>query len=129
MTDDTPPRAAALHDLRAAEAARVLGLLDPAGLPTRAQEWVRHGLTTPAVRALASGGVAGPEVLLATAASELGVSIPDDATARAVHARQVIAITARGGDAGAALFALSNSVTDGVTARLRARWRRRPDRR
>ena len=128
--DDTPPRTAALRDLRAADAARVLGVLDPTGLTARAREWHAQGVTSPAVRALAAGGTtAGPAVLLATAAAELGVSVPDEATARVVQARAVIAVTARGGDAGQALFALSNSVTDGITGRLRARWRRRTDRR
>lgn len=118
---------AALEDLRAAEAARVLGLLDTATLPPRARRWTQQALISPATLALAGAapGASGPLVLLATVASEHGVSIHDVATARAVHAESIIGIAGRGGDVSGSLFDLSNSVTDGLTGGVRRWWRDR----
>lgn len=132
MTDVDAARAAALRDLRAAEAARVLGLLDPSTLPPRARSWVAQGLATPAALALAAGpggpASSSPMVLLATLAAEYEVAIHDLGQARAVHAEAVIGLAGQGGDFAGALFDLSNSVTDGITARARRWWRgRRPD--
>jgi hypothetical protein len=125
--DDSEPagRAIAIRDLRAAEAARVLGLLDPATLPDRARGWVAHGLVTPAALALAGGTGRGDSapVLLATLAAECGVSVRDIPSARAVHAEAVLGMA--GADVGPAVFDLANSVTDGVTTRLRRWWRGR----
>lgn len=118
----------ALRDLRAAEAARVLGLLDLGSLPGRAAVWVENGVDTPAARALAAGGdgsqAVSPTVLVATLAAEHGVAIHDLATARAVHAESVIGLLGTGGDFPGAVFGLSNSVTDSVTGGVRRWWSR-----
>lgn len=122
---DPAGRATAIRDLRAADAARVLGLLDPATLPGRAQGWIAHGLVTPAALALAGGTDRGDSatVLLATVAAECGVSVDDVPTARAVHAEAVLGMA--GTEVGPAVFDLANSVTDGLTSRLRRWWRDR----
>ncbi|WP_157970512.1 hypothetical protein [Nakamurella deserti] len=122
---DPTGRATALRDLRAADAARVLGLLDPATLPERARHWTGQGLVTPAALALA-GGTGGTDrfpVLLATVAAEHGVSVADVPTARAVHAEAVLGMT--GAAFGPAVFELANTVTDGLTSRVRRWWRSR----
>ena len=126
MDDLDTARSAALRDLGAAEAARVLGLLDTAALPARARRWVQLGLTTPAAAALAAGTpeapVDNPAVLLATLAAECGVSIHDPVVARSVHAEAIL--TMAGQDQATSLFTFSNSITDGITGRLRRWWRR-----
>lgn len=119
--------ATAVRDLRAAEAARVLGLLDPAALPARARRWIDSGIDTPAARALAAGGdpaQSNPTVLVATVAPEHDVAIHDVAVARAVHAQSVIGLLGQGGDFSGALLDLANSVTDGLTVRAHRWWGR-----
>ncbi|MEP6980362.1 MAG: hypothetical protein ABJA16_06320 [Nakamurella sp.] len=118
--------AAAVRDLRAAEAARVLGLLDPDALPTRARRWIESGIDTPAARALAASSwdptQSNPTVLVATVASEHDVAIHDIAVAQAVHAQSVIGLIGQGGDFSGALLDLANSVTDGLTGRAHRWW-------
>ena len=130
MAERDADRTAALKDLRAAEAARILGLLDTSTLAARAGRWVQQGLSSTATLELAAtgdgaGGPQSPLVLLATVASEHGISIPDVGVARAVHAESIIGLAGAGGDISESLFDLSNSVTDGVTGGLRRWWRDR----
>lgn len=125
--DETTGYVGAVADLRAAEAARVLGLLDVTTLAGRARWWIDSGIDTPAARALAAaaaGPPVPPTVLLATLAAEHGVAVHDIATARAIHAEMIIGLAGQGGDFSRALFGLSNSVTDGFTSGVRRWWGR-----
>ncbi len=126
MDDLDTARTAARQDLRAAEAARVLGLLDTQELPARARRWRQFGLTTPAAVAPAAGpagtGEGSQTVLVATLAAECGVSIQDPAVARAVHAETIIGMADQ--DFTTSLVTFSIGITDNLTGHLRRRLRR-----
>jgi len=140
MTSGRQPRrdGAALAEIRAAEAARVLGLQDPMTLPGLAQGWLRDGLDSPSLRALAGAATSGANPtgqvlleLLATIAHEQGISFGTLQAARTVHAQSVVSLISEAGEFGPQLFGLSNTVTDEFAARIGAffrRLRRNPDR-
>ncbi len=114
---DTPERRRAVDEIRAAEAARVLGMLDVTPLPTKAAEWIAAGIrytSAVALAALARPGTGlantartraaddiGPDdidpdgtlraQLLGNLAIECGIGFRTTAEARAVHANTVIA--------------------------------------
>lgn len=85
----------ALAEIRAAEAARMLGLLVSSELPARAGEWLAAGVDTPNVRALAGASAevtAGVRAaLLAEIAGDTHQAPATLAEARAIHAETVIA--------------------------------------
>ena len=123
-------RDVALREIRAAEAARMVGVLDIAELPQQAQQWVVDGISQPSARALAAlaGSVLAAAhnraVLLATLASECHVNFANLAEARAVHADTVIRTMVTGGDFPRAVFDFSNSYTDHIASRLGRALRR-----
>jgi hypothetical protein len=117
----TPAR----DDVRKAEAARILDVLETANLPARAQSWLAGGIDTPNVRALA-GLADSPEVsdgvrraLVAEIASDLGITFDSLQDARRIHAEHIIQTMSQGANLGPQIFALSNGVTDELTGRLR----------
>jgi hypothetical protein len=119
-------RASAIREIRAAEAARVLGLLDAKPLPAKAEKWMQDGVDSANVRALAGATTSGANPtdqilaeLLAAIAREHGVAFASLQEARSIHAEQVVSLMGTGGDFGAQVFGLSNSVTDEMVARLR----------
>ena len=112
----------ALEELRRAEAARVLGLLDPATLQPLASQWALDGLESENVQALAAVGTqASPGVLLALlaeAASDEGIHFANTAEARALHASSVIAAMATSANPTMVAMTFSNNYTDELSTRV-----------
>jgi hypothetical protein len=131
---DRPGNVAARHDIRRAEAARILGLLDGIGLPERARGWLVDGADTANVRALATSpiGLDGDRIrmaLLREIAEELRLGFPSLQAARTFHAEEIIRARHFGADIGQQLYGLSNGYTDELVRRFRgvlARLARRP---
>jgi hypothetical protein len=115
---------AARHDIRRAEAARVLGLLDSTQLPDRARAWLLDGADTANVRALAAStvGVSAEGIrlaLLAEIAEELKLGFASLQAARTFQAEEIIRARHFGADIGAQLYVLSNGYTDELLRNLR----------
>lgn len=122
-------------DLRRLEARRMLGLItgdEIDGLPARADGWLAAGLASPSLELLAASGsdddgdssVADRRLrLLRAAAVELGLTFATTQEARGHHieANLISLTTAEGA---AQIPALSNGLTDELTARLARRVRR-----
>jgi hypothetical protein len=124
-------RRTAHEEIRAAEAARVLGVLDPGPLPVRAVQWMNDGIDSRNVRALAevvaSDQTPGDEVLtalLAEIARDEHISFANRQEARALHSDTVIAMLRNPAEFSAHTYRFSNSVTDDIVAWLRRRFRR-----
>jgi hypothetical protein len=125
--------AVAREEIRRAEAARVLGLLDAADQPANAAQWLLDGIDTPNVHALA--GLAGPagmdvsggvkEALVAEIAADLGISFSTLQDARRVHANEIIRSFSQGDIESAQIYGLSNGFTDEWSAKLRRFFSRR----
>ena len=113
---------AALAEIRAAEAARVLGVLDSQSLPALAARWVDDGLVTPDVQALAAAADT-PRTdrlrMLATIAAASGTTFADVAAARAAHIEGMIS-TIDPARFPSQAFHRSNGYTDELTAKARA---------
>lgn len=116
----------ALDDIRLAEAARMLGVHDTAGLAGRAEGWLAEGVESPSIRALAEGGALSEERrlrILRSAAVELDLTFETLQAARTFYVqRSLPELTTAEGAAGIA--ALSNGLTDEWTGRLRRLFRR-----
>lgn len=112
----------AVDELRRAEAARVLGLLDPASLQPLASQWVTDGLASDNIRALASPGSQGSAgvllALLSEAASDEGIHFANTAEARALHASSVIAAMATSANPTMVAMTFSNNYTDELSSRV-----------
>ena len=112
----------AVDKIRHSEAARMLGLLDPATLSARAEQWLADGLDSANVRALAhTDGEASDGVrlaLLAEIAAENDVHFTNTAEARALHARDVIAAMATSANPTAVAMTFSNNYTDEVSSKI-----------
>ena len=129
-----PGNVAARHDIRRAEAARMLGLLGGTGLPERAGGWLVDGADTANVRALATSPIGLDaegirRALLREIAEELGLGFPSLQAARTFHAEEIIRQRHFGADIGQQLYGLSNGYTDELVSRFRralARLARRP---
>ena len=130
MPDDTEARASRRlplpprDDIRLAEAARILGVLPVAELPSRALEWLDGGIDSPNVRSLA-GFIDGEGVtdgvrlaLMAEIASDLGIRFATVQDARSLHAEHLVLSMTAGGNVSPDIFALSNGMTDELTGRL-----------
>jgi hypothetical protein len=133
VTSDRPKRtrATALQEIRSAEAARVLGLLDAIPLPRQAAQWISDGIDSGNVRALAGAETSGadptPQILaelLGAVAREQGVTFHTLQDARKVHARSLIAMISNPAEFGPQVFGLSNTVTDEFAARIQRFLRR-----
>jgi hypothetical protein len=137
VTSDSPARSrdVALGELRSAEAARRLGLLDTRPLPALAAQWIADGIDSANVRALAGSNTSGANPtsqvlaeLLGSVAREQNVSFATLQEARKVHAESLISLISRPAELGPQVFGLSNTVTDELADRARhffARLRRR----
>lgn len=116
------PGGSALDELRRAEAARVLGLLDPQTLPALANQWLVDGLESENVRALADANSKASQgvrlALLAEAAEEAGVHFASTAEARALHASSVIAAMATSANPSLVAMTFSNNYTDELSSRV-----------
>ena len=100
----------------------MLGLLDPATLPARAEQWLADGLDSGNVRALARTDAAASDgvrmALLAEIAEENGIHFENTAEARALHARDVIAAMATSANPTAVAMTFSNNYTDEVSSKI-----------
>ena len=127
-SDSTEGFSVAIQQIRAAEAARVLGLLDTRGLADRAQRWVDAGITTEgAYRLSDTDSDADPSelaLLIRQTAAETGVHFETTAEARSVHAISVIASMATSTDLTGDILRFSNNYTDEVTGKLSGAIRR-----
>jgi hypothetical protein len=113
---------AAQHDIRRAEARRVLGMLDPGELPERARGWLTDGADSTNVRALAAGESATDGVLTALlreVATEFGLGFGSLQDARRFQAEEIMRARGFGADVGAQIFTLSNGLTDELVGRMR----------
>jgi hypothetical protein len=115
---------AARRDIRRAEAARVLGLLDSFGLPERAQNWIVDGADSSSVRALAVAPVDAAserlrDALLTDIAAERDLSFASVQDARTFQAEEIIRARSFNLDAGSQLVSLSNAYTDELIQKLR----------
>jgi len=121
-SESTEGFSVAIQQIRAAEAARVLGLLDTDRLAARAQQWVDAGITTEgAYRLSDADSDTSPDELAALVkqtAAETGVHFSTTAEARAVHAQSVIASMATSADLTGDILRFSNNYTDEVTGKL-----------
>lgn len=109
----------ALQDIRAAEAARVIGMLDVRDLPSRAERWMEAGIETSSIRALVDSEPLSRAILLSDVASELGLTFGSTQEARAVHARTVIDAMAESETPGVIAYHFSNNYTDDLSSRVR----------
>jgi hypothetical protein len=115
------------EEIRVAEAARIVGLLDVTTLPQKAAQWVADGVTSANAQALAGLAAADAvpssdglrSALLAETASDLGLGFATTQEARTLHAAEIIRAMSAGENAGAQIYGLSNGFTDEVTGRLR----------
>jgi hypothetical protein len=115
---------ASRRDIRRAEAARMLGLLDSEKLPDRARGWLLDGADTVNVRALATapGGVTDEGIrvaLLGEIAQELRLGFSSLQAARTFQAEEIIRAHRFGADIGQQLYGLSNGYTDELVRNLR----------
>ena len=115
---------AARRDIRRAEAARVLGLLDSSSLPTRAQNWIVDGADSPNVRALSiAPTVAASErvrdALLTEIAAERGLGFASIQDARTFQAEEIIRARSFNLDVNSQIVSLSNAYTDELWQKLR----------
>jgi hypothetical protein len=115
---------AARRDIRRAEAARILGLLDSGELPDRARGWLLDGADSVNVRALATapGGEPGEGIrlaLLGEIAQELRLGFSSLQAARTFQAEEIIRARHFGADIGQQLYGLSNGYTDELVRNLR----------
>ena len=112
----------AVDEIRRAEAARTLGLLDPSTLQVRAGQWLADGVDSPNVRALARANSETSDgirlALLAEIAEENGVHFETTAEARALHASSVIAAMATSSNPTLVAMTFSNNYTDEVSSRI-----------
>jgi hypothetical protein len=118
-----PGNVAARRDIRRAEAGRVLGLLDSAELPERAQSWIADGADSPNLRALAAAPVDAAadgirRALLAEIAIELGLSFAAVQDARTFQAEEIIRARSFNLDVGTQIYGLSNGLTDELVHRV-----------
>jgi hypothetical protein len=115
---------AARRDIRRAEAARVLGLLDSSGLPERARNWIIDGADSSNVRALSiapadTASERGREALLTVIAAERGLGFASVQDARTFHAEEIIRARSFNLDVGSQIVSLSNAYTDELIHKLR----------
>jgi hypothetical protein len=115
---------AARRDIRRAEAARVLGLLDSSGLPERARSWIVDGADSPTVRALAmapadSASDGARHALLIEIAAERGLGFTRVQDARTFQAQEIIRARSFNLDVSSQIFSLANAYTDEVIHKLR----------
>jgi hypothetical protein len=115
---------AARRDIRRAEAARVLGLLDSSGLPERARSWIVDGADSPTVRALAmapadSASDGARHALLIEIAAERGLGFARVQDARTFQAQEIIRARSFNLDVSSQIFSLANAYTDEVIHKLR----------
>ncbi|GAA4685576.1 hypothetical protein [Frondihabitans cladoniiphilus] len=129
------PVVAALREIRAAEAARILGLLPAGGLVDRAEGWAAAGVTQPEIVRLATDAtVSDPTALalLGQAAARLGLTFASTQEARKAYVDDVLPDLAGSPYVGSLTFTLSNNFTDELTRNTRGRlgrlFRRRRDR-
>ena len=112
----------ARDELRRAEAARVLGLLDPATLPALARQWTADGIDSDNLRALADTDPEAPDgvrfALLAEAADDEGIHFASTAEARALHASSVISAMRTSGNPTMVAMTFSNNYTDELSSRV-----------
>jgi hypothetical protein len=115
---------AARRDIRRAEAARILGLLDSAELPERALSWIADGAESPSVHALvvaptdpASDGVR--RALLGEIVTERGLGFSTIQDARSFQAEEIIRARSFNLDVGSQIVTLSNGYTDELVSKLR----------
>jgi hypothetical protein len=113
---------AARRDIRLAEAARMLGLLDSGELPERATRWLADGADTPNIRALAAitSVAESPRfALVREITEELGLGFASQQAARTFEAEEIIRARSFNLDVSAQLYGLSNGFTDEMVRRLR----------
>jgi hypothetical protein len=118
---------AARKEIREAEAARVLGLLEAEGLPEQASQWLVDGVATPNIRALA--GLVGVPVedvpdgvrsaLVAEIAHDLSITFASSAEARSIHSEHIVRSMSQGAQMSASIYGLSNGFTDEWSGRVR----------
>jgi hypothetical protein len=113
---------AAEHDIRRAEARRLLGMLDVDELPQRARGWLADGADSSNVRALAAGETATDGVRMALVqeiAAEFGLGFARLQDARRFQAEEILRARGFGSDVSEQIYTLSNGLTDEAVSRLR----------
>jgi hypothetical protein len=115
---------AARRDIRRAAATGVLGLLESAELPARAQAWIADGADTPNVRALAaaptdpaSDGIR--RALLEEIVAERGLGFARIQDARTFQAEEIMRARSFNLEVGSQIVGLSNGYTDELVQKLR----------
>jgi hypothetical protein len=114
------PLARAIAQIRAAEAARMIGLLDDAVLVAQADDWVAAGVESDSLTTLVSGETT-PALragLLADVAASVGVHFATRSDARSVHAMTVIDQMTKSGDLVGDVMRFSNNYTDEVSGKM-----------
>ena len=119
------PHADALAQIRAAEAARVIGLLDDGLLVSRAPGWAVAGVESAALADLLAADTASDRAAsLAHVAADVDVHFATTSEARSEHALTVIDTMTKSGDLVADVMRFSNNYTDEVSGKLRGTFDR-----